>query len=474
MKLIYKTLSLLLVSVVIQSCELLGSIDEIKPEHVVDDETVITDAATAQIALNGIYASLRSSYDVGIFRSCMSVWAATCGKTNTAGANEFLGNSENKTSIKIDNYAVENVYRGYYYIINEVNSFLANLENSNPSDLSDMRKKEMQGEARCLRALIHIHLLRLFGEYYDTNSEYGIVLYEEPVRADVPKARSKVSDCYKLIQDDLEFASAYAPAYQDRHCLVSSLFAKALMARVSLTLGEYAVASEQAGQVIDEAGACGYGLEGDFLTVFTAQFDSPEMLFAPYVDLATGELVNGNWRGTTPGRLMMTLGNSMGEDGALDPRYEATFENVSNTNQISKYPNIQDGFTDLNSYYFMRLPEVYYIKAEAEARLGNYAEARELIRPFCDRSGYAADYVDRIADSDMLGMILKNKLMELSIESGEEWFDLVRYHQRGGFESWTDSEKAKLPAFNQLILPIPKTAIAGNNLLLQNPDYQSK
>lgn len=474
MKLIYKILSLLLISVVIQSCELLGSIDEIKPEHVVDDETVITDATTAQIALNGIYGSLRNSFDIGVFRCCMSVWAGTYGKSNTAGADQFLGNENNKSSIKIDNYAVENVYRSYYYVLNEINSFLTNLDNSNPADLSETRKKEMQGEARCLRALINIHLLRLFGEYYDVNSQYGIVLYEEPVRADIPKARSKVSDCYELIKDDLEFASAYAPAYQERHCLVSSLFAKALIARVYLTLDEYALASDIAGQVIDEAESSGYGLESDFLSVFTNQFDSPEMLFAPYVELTTGELVSGNWVGSLPGRLLIVLGNTMGMDGALDLRYVATFENISNINQISKYPKIPDGFTDLNSYYFMRLPELYYIKAEAEARLGNNSEARELLRPFCDRAGYPEDYVDRIADSDMLGMILKNKLMELSIENGEEWFDLVRYHRKGGFETWTESEKAKLPAFNQLILPIPKAAMAGNNLLVQNPDYQSK
>lgn len=472
MKLIYKVLSILFVSVAVQSCNLLGSIDDIKPEHVVDDETVIVDASTAQMALNGIYSSMRT-YNLCIFRTHLSLWAGTYGSSNVSGASEFLGNGKNESSIKEDNYPVENVYKSYYYVINTVNSFISNLNNSNPSDLSKERKNEMLGEARCIRAMMHIYLLRLFGEYYDLNSTYGIVLYEEPVRANEPKPRSNVADCYKLIEEDLKFAAANAPVYPEAHCLASVSLAKALMARVYLTLGEYENAAEWAGQVIEEAEFSGYGLEGDFLSVFESQFNSSEMLFALYVNQSTSELVSSNWSYSMPGRLLIALGNSMGEEGELDPRYKATFVDIGNMNNICKYPKI-DGMTDLNSYYFMRLPEVYYIKAEAEARLGHYDEARELMRPLCDRSGYAADYVDNIADEAVLGMVLKNKLMELSIENGEEWFDLVRYHQRGGFESWTESERAKLPAFNQLILPIPRGAMAGNNSLVQNPEYQSK
>lgn len=472
MKLIYKLLSLLFVSVAVQSCSLMGSIDDIKPQHVVDDETVIVDASTAQFALNGVYSSVRS-YDVCIFRACMSVWAGTYENTDTSGSKEFMGDSQKKTAIKIENTGVESVYRGYYYVINTVNSFIDNLNTSNPSDLSDARKIEMLGEARCMRALINIHLLRLFGEYYDNSSEYGIVLYEKPVRANEPKARSKVSDCYKLILDDLEFASTYAPAYQYEHSFLSALVAKALMARVYLTKGDYAEAAKWAGKVIDEAEGSGYGLEENFTSVFTTQFNSPEMLFAPYVNKATSELVSSSWKSTKAGRLLTTLGNTMGANGELDPRYQATYEGINNINKTAKYPLILDGYSDVNSYYFMRLPEVYYIKAEAEARLGNYDAARELMRPLCDRAGYAEDYVDRIADADVLGMVLKNKLMELSVENGEEWFDLVRYHQKGGFESWSATEKAQLPAFNQILLPIPRTAMAGNTLLVQNPEYQS-
>lgn len=469
MKLINKVLSMLIVMVAVQSCNLLGSIDDIQPEYVLTDKDVIIDASTAQMALNGVYSSIRS-FEVCTFRACMSVWAGTCDNVQVAGATDFRGNSKNETSIKVENVGVEGVYRAYYFVINSVNSFITNLNAADPVDLPEVRKNEMLAEARCMRALMNMHLLRLFGEYYDHDSEYGIVLYEEPVRGNVPKARSKVSDCYRLIEDDLKFASDYAPTFQYEHTLFSSLVAKALLARVYLTKGEYANAADWAGKAIGEAEGAGYGLEGDYLSVFTNQFNSPEMLYAPYVNMASSELVSSPWNAISPGRVLEALSKTMVE-GKLEPRFEATYVEVVNRNNTEKYPIVTD-YTDLNTYYFMRLAEVYFIKAEADARLGKYDDAREMMRPFCDRAGYDTDYVDNIADADVLGAVLKNKLMELSVENGEEWFDLVRYHQKGGFDTWSDVEKASLPAFNQLILPIPRAAMAGNDALLQNPEYE--
>lgn len=69
-----------------------------------------------------------------------------------------------------------------------------------------------------------------------------------------------------------------------------------------------------------------------------------------------------------------------------------------------------------DSYYFMRLAEVYYIAAEAEARQGQYAKARTLLATVIERAGYTEDDVNAIADSDLLGEILKHKLCDMSNE----------------------------------------------------------
>ncbi len=68
----------------------------------------------------------------------------------------------------------------------------------------------------------------------------------------------------------------------------------------------------------------------------------------------------------------------------------------------------------------MRLAEVYYIAAEAEARQGQYAKARTLLATVIERAGYTEDDVNAIADSDLLGEILKHKLCDMSNENLEE------------------------------------------------------
>ena len=58
----YQFLALLSVSALtFTSCDLIGSIDDMEPDHVVTDLNYNTDAASAQTALNGVYASWRST-----------------------------------------------------------------------------------------------------------------------------------------------------------------------------------------------------------------------------------------------------------------------------------------------------------------------------------------------------------------------------------------------------------------------------
>ena len=123
-----------------------------------------------------------------------------------------------------------------------------------------------------------------------------------------------------------------------------------------------------------------------------------------------------------------------------------------------------------NTYYFVRLAEIYLIKAEAEARLGKLDDARKSLKPITDRAGYANDYVFNIADKDLLTLIFEHKYVELCAENYESWYDIVRYHILDGeyFSRYKQNLRVKL---NHLVLPIPYQAMAGNGALVQNPSY---
>ena len=519
------------------SCDLIGSLDGIEPEHVVTDDNYITDVSTAQTALNGVYASWRST-GVSYLRNGMSSMAHTQTQAMVMGADEFA--AEN---IETNNSNVETAYTAYYNVINTANTFLVHI-NKNIPGLSEEKRTEMIAEARYQRALAYLTLLKCFGEYWKQDSPYGVCIFQdELVRDNQPRKRSTVAETYKLISDDLDYAIAHCEQHPADHYHMSSVFAKALKAKMYMAQDNYAEAARLAEEVISEAEAAGYGLESDYAKIFDEQFNSQEMLFAPYT-ANPSELMDSNWYMFSPGSLLKKVADDLvpddetggdivipnpgdggdvvvpdpdgssdgsasgdggvvipggdggvvipggdggvvipggdggdfpfppGEDDAAsyDPLYTWAYTGKGMTG-IAKYSKLTPEFMFEDSYYFMRLAEVYYIAAEAEARQGQYAKARTLLATVIERAGYTEDDVNAIADSDLLGEILKHKLCDMSNENLEEWFDLCRYNRQGGFESWTEDEKAELPSFRRYLLPIPKASMGANNLLVQNPEY---
>lgn len=449
------------------SCDLIGSLDGIEPEHVVTDDNYITDVSTAQTALNGVYASWRST-GVSYLRYGMSSMAHTQTQAMVMGADEFA--AEN---IETNNSNVETAYTAYYNVINTANTFLVHI-NKNIPGLSEEKRTEMIAEARCQRALAYLTLLKCFGEYWKQDSPYGVCIFQdELVRDNQPRKRSTVAETYKLISDDLDYAIAHCEQQPADHYHMSSVFAKALKAKMYMAQDNYAEAARLAEEVIGEAEAAGYALESDYAKIFDEQFNSQEMLFAPYT-ANPSELMDSNWYMFSPGSLLKKVADDLVPDdedvASYDKLYTWAYKGDA-MNGIGKYNKLTPEMFYADSYYFMRLAEVYYIAAEAEARQGQYAKARTLLTTVIERAGYTEDDVNAIADGDLLGEILKHKLVDISNENFEEWFDLCRYKRKGGFEGWTEDEKAELPTFRRYLLPIPKASMGANNLLEQNPEY---
>lgn len=532
----YQFLALLSVSALtFTSCDLIGSIDDMEPDYVVTDLNYITDATSAQTALNGVYASWRST-GVSYLRYGIASMAHTQTQAMVMGVDEFA--AEN---IQTNNSNVETAYTAYYNVINTANTFLVHINKQIPG-MTEEKRTEMIAEARCQRALAYLTLLKCFGEYWKQDSQYGVCLFkDELVRDNQVRQRSSVADTYKLISEDLDYAIAHCEQHPADHYHMSSLFAKALKAKMYFAQDNYPEAARLSEEVINEAEAAGYELESDYANIFTEQFNSKEMLFAPYT-ANPNELMDASWFAFSPGSLLKKVADDLvpddetggdivvpdpgeggdvvvpnpgeggdvvipggggseggdvvlpgdGDDGGIvipggdggdfpfppgeddaasyDLLYTWAYKGEGMTG-IAKYSKLTPEFMFEDSYYFMRLAEVYYIAAEAEARQGEYEKARTLLATVISRAGYTEDDVNAISDSDLLGEILKHKLCDMSNENLEEWFDLCRYNRKGGFESWTEDEKAELPSFRRYLLPIPKASMGANSLLVQNPEY---
>lgn len=457
------------------SCNLLGPVSDIEPDYVLTDENVITNAQSAEYLLNGIYTTYRTR-EFSASRTAMLLMSGTLKDSDVDGSASFARNE-----VRIENITVQQYYTSLYFIINQANSLISGLANTNPQGLSAERKAEILGEAYFHKAFAETMLLRSFGEFWDVKSKYGIILYNEPVRKnESQKSRSSVNDTYTQILADLEQA-AKAPGYEGKAYRISKLAVKALKARVMLYMNNYPEASRLAQEVINEAQQSGISLESNYLDIFAQGFSSKELFFAPYASYPL-EIVEANITdqisrgiGETVTRIADEL-NGQANDGkpetgeGYDSRYAQTFENSGGQIKINKYVcnSVETG--DNNTIYFMRLAEMYLIKAEADARRNQPKEARAALKFITDRAGYDENYVNTIADKDLLLAIFRHKYMELFAENNEEWYDMVRY----SVLDKTDFVSLKYAtSMRNLVLPIPAQAISGNNKLEQNPTYQN-
>lgn len=457
------------------SCNLLGPVSDIEPDYVLTDENVITNAQSAEYLLNGIYTTYRTR-EFSASRTAMLLMSGTLKDSDVDGSASFARNE-----VRIETITVQHYYTSLYFIINQANSLISGLTNTNPQGLSAERKAEILGEAYFHKAFAETMLLRSFGEFWDVKSKYGIILYNEPVRKnESQKSRSSVNDTYTQILADLEQA-AKAPGYEGKAYRISKLTVKALKARVMLYMNNYPEASRLAQEVIGEAQQSGISLESNYLDIFAQGFSSKELFFAPYASYPL-EIVEANITdqisrgiGETVTRIADEL-NGQANDGnpetgeGYDSRYAQTFENSGGQIKINKYVcnSVETG--DNNTIYFMRLAEMYLIKAEADARRNQPKEARAALKFITDRAGYDENYVNTIADKDLLLAIFRHKYMELFAENNEEWYDMVRY----SVLDKTDFVSLKYAtSMRNLVLPIPAQAISGNNKLEQNPTYQN-
>ena len=179
----------------VPACSLIGPLDDLKIDYVYTDETVITDAASAENALAGVYASWKR-FGICAFFTNQALRAGTISYANIVGYDEFMINQ-----LTDENTSLEQFYTGQYFIINGANSFIAAIESGKQiPGLSDGRRAEMLSEAYFLKALSEHYLLCTFGQFYDQASEYGIVIPDGPVRESIVKARSTVADSYEMLQ----------------------------------------------------------------------------------------------------------------------------------------------------------------------------------------------------------------------------------------------------------------------------------
>ncbi len=536
MKIVNHLIVLFVISLGVVSCDLMDNIDNIEPQNQQELENVMSDSASAQSLLRNVYqqwraGSLREVRD----HLSLSSGALFCPELNMLTS----GMAFQSNNVLHDDQVTVDVYTDLYKVVNMANIVKNLLEEGKAPDLSEVRTEEMIAECRFHRAMAHFYLLRYFGQFYDTSSKYGVVVWEKPYPDYlVAIARATVEDVYTSVLKDLDYAIEKAPEYLsgDRHYYISRLTVKALKAKVLLCKGDYTNAESVAKSVLDDASRYGYDLESTYEEVFVNSFNSKEVLFAVYAygineNYSASSIVNNTTYGSyteTIARLAFwaewgydydmesgmgyderfaytyradgpDVGGGIGggenpvpepepepepwpdplpepdmlsaDEGYMEPDGDSGDDwNPEAMRRNHKYPYVDmSSGAKGNTYFYLRLAEVYYIHAEAAVRNGHMEPARESLKTVMnfERIYFYPEDIDEVSDTEMLEFVRKNKWLELFAENNEEWFDLVRYHKAGNLN--IADIKSSVTSDRQLIFPIPRTAMAGNNLLEQNP-----
>ena len=436
--------------ILLTGCKKLTDVIDRNPPNNLVPENVAHTAEGARNLLNGAYAMLHDQY---YYMHISEMIPATM--SGYMARNGFLVNLQFRdNNVQPDLADVNNSWIAIYKLINQANWVIQLVEELPEGEMSQAEKNSITAQARALRAMGHFDALRFFGQYYDVNSAFGVIIRTEPVNFTTRYiARSTVAEVYEQVLSDLDFAIQNGPAFS-KPIFMSGLAAKALKARVLLFKGEYAAAATTADEVISSNAR---SLSPTYDKVFSDGFNSSEMIFMRATDEVTFTLDRKKFTyGSRHGIASPLFKNLM----AGDPRIAATYSPANSA--ILKVNNA----TFFSPTYFLRLSQMYLIKAEALARSGaalDEAKAPLLVvrsRAFGSPQTSAAATMDELLDE-----IYKEIVKELAFENGSEWFAAIRFNKIMTIKPTVTSQ-------DQFILPIPEAEIQGNALFgVQNPGY---
>ena len=447
------------------------SIDDVQPYYQLTSDNVVRDETSAKLVMNGIYVGWKS-IDLNAFPLHLEALGTVGNFTGVINGSTGF----NTNQVLPENVYISNLYNAHYKIINSSNFLIQELEAGKAVGISETAKSELLAQAKFNRAMAYFNLLRYFGEYFDQNSQFGMVIRTTFSESLQFNSRSSVAATYSLILSDLEYSMDNGPEYVE-HYYAGKAAATALLARVQLYRGDYAAAEALAGMVIDNAE--GYELEGNYKDIFTNGYNSSESIFAIYNDVApaggSGMYQVSRTKYSTAFKDLADaqvagVGFLTGAGSGYDPRFQFGYSDATKgINLMGKYPASESSASSKRStLFYIRLAEMYLIRAEAIARSnGDLEAALEDVNTLRLRAG--VEEKELSTKEALLEDIRHEKMLELYYENGECWFDLIRYHKAGDLSAF--DEKPSITSTKQFILPIGLNVLTANNLMIQNPGY---
>jgi hypothetical protein len=464
---IYKYLSVSILGILLPlliSCDKYLSLDP--PVDKVTTEVVFTNDDAAKSAIVGIYSRMAAS-------------GFTCGDatsvTSFAGlsADEFINYStSNEAFYRNDLLPTSNVgsiWNVSYQFIYSANRILEGLEQS--ENITDAVKKQLQGDAKFIRAFCFFYLTNLFGDIpISLSTDY---------RINNVNIQSKQADVYKRVIIDLLDAENLLTEgyYTTERVRPNKWSVRAMLARVYLYTKNWTEAERLSTSLIDKKPM--YALKADLNDVFLSNSSEAIWQLMPNSGVRnTNEALNFIFTATPTS--VSVASNLMDAFEVGDKRRSSWIGSVTVNGKIYYYPfKYKVGrVTALTEYSMvLRLAEQYLIRAEARINQNQIDLGIDDLNVLRTRSRSVPTQLNPnplppipygLDKESALLAVEKERRIEFFSEWGHRWLDLKRTERATTVlapikgSSWKPTDA---------LFPIPQEEINANPKIIQNLGY---
>lgn len=381
---------------------------------------------------------------------------------------EYSGNSADGIA--------ESIWTEIYEGVNMVNRII-NSEFS-PASTVQADFNQIVGEAHAIRALAYFDLVRMFAQTYTFTADAshpGVPLVTESDPEGEP-SRNSVAEVYGQIVADLEQAISLMTISPDNTGRFSKEAAQALLSRVYLYMENWEMVVQQSTAVI-ESGQFSLVPNEGYQAMFAEDFSSESILEVVMTltdnngsDALGGMYVAAGYGDYLPSENYFSLLPEGDVRGTLFAPDSANLGGIYGFVRVNKYPSSGSAIGTDNTK-ILRLSEIYLNRAEANAQLGNFAEAQADLNLIRQRGFPEATAVTATGQA-LVDAILIERRKELAFE-GHRIFDITRNQQNLVRDDCT-SVTCEVPyPSDRFILPIPLVELNANAGLegQQNPGY---
>lgn len=398
-----------------------------------------------------------------------------------------------------------NIWRWGYKIISGATKVIEAI-----GDKSSKKLNQIKGENLFLRAMVHYQLVKIFGRPYVQNPEedLGIPIVDYASIEKRP-SRATVAEVYEFVINDLKKAASLMTVPKSSS-FASKEVAWALLARVYLNMEKNKEAIKYANKVINS---------GRYKLVDTQTYrkyftipneDNSETIFAikhtPADDHGNGSIGSMyyqsddgvGWGEMYASRSYRKLLNRYSEDARhafIEPQYKRDESGniirdkngdpvLQKRNGYPKYYvnkfSFQSGIVTLSSPVILRLAGMYLIRAEANAKLGNYKKAIADVNRIRRRANLTGDALYTLSEirantgKTVLDVVLEERRLEFAFE-GLRKYALLRNDRPivrnypGTHLDPGESTQVIQPDDPRVVYYIPQEAMQLNKNLKQNP-----